>query len=40
LGSLKGRKISLRKPRHRWEDKIKMGVREIGLEGVDLVHLA
>jgi hypothetical protein len=24
----------------RWEDNIKMDLREIGLEGVDLIHLA
>jgi hypothetical protein len=23
------------RPRHRWEDNIKMDLREIGLEGVD-----
>jgi hypothetical protein len=25
---------SLRRPKHRWEDIIKMDLREIGLEGV------
>jgi hypothetical protein len=28
------------KPRHSWEDNIRMDVREIGLEGVDWMHLA
>jgi hypothetical protein len=26
--------------RHRWEDDIRMGLQETGLEGVDLMHLA
>jgi hypothetical protein len=25
--------------RHRWEDNIRMDLREIGLEGVDWIHL-
>jgi hypothetical protein len=33
-------KRSLRRPRCRWEDNIKMDLREIGLEGVDWIHLA
>jgi hypothetical protein len=27
-------------PRRRWEDNIKMDLREIGLKGVDWIHLA
>jgi hypothetical protein len=27
-------------PRHIWEDKFRMDLREIGLEGVDWIHLA
>jgi hypothetical protein len=30
----------LGRPRRRWEDNIRMDVREIGWEGVDWVHLA
>jgi hypothetical protein len=33
-------KTSLRRPRHRWEDNIKINLMEIGLEGVDWIHLA
>jgi hypothetical protein len=29
-----------RRPRHKWEDNIRMVVREIGWEGVDWMHLA
>jgi hypothetical protein len=29
-----------RRPRHRWEDNIRMGIREIGWEVVDLMLLA
>jgi hypothetical protein len=29
-----------RRPKLRLEDNIRMGVREIGLEGVDWIHLA
>jgi hypothetical protein len=32
-------KISLATPRLRWEDSIKMCLREIGLEVVDFIHL-
>jgi hypothetical protein len=35
LGGLKGGR-----PRHRWEDNIKMDLREIGFEGMDWAHLA
>jgi hypothetical protein len=30
----------LRRPKHRWEDDIKMDLTEIGLDGVDSIHLA
>jgi hypothetical protein len=33
-------KIPLEMPWCRWEDNIKMGLREIGCEGVDWMHLA
>jgi hypothetical protein len=33
-------KRPLRRPRHRWDDNIRMNVREIGWEGVDWIHLA
>jgi hypothetical protein len=33
-------KRSLRRPRCGWEDNIRMNLREIGGEGVDLMHLA
>jgi hypothetical protein len=36
---LKARK-PLGKPRRRWEDNIKMDVREIGWEGVGWIHMA
>jgi hypothetical protein len=29
----------LRRPRHRWKDYIRMGLREIGREGVDWRHV-
>jgi hypothetical protein len=32
-------KRSVRRPTHRWEDNIKMDLREIGWEGVDWMHL-
>jgi hypothetical protein len=31
---------SLKIPRRRWEDNIKMDLREIGCGGVDWIHLA
>jgi hypothetical protein len=34
------RKRPLVRPRSRWEDNIRMDVREIGWEGVDWIHLA
>jgi hypothetical protein len=33
-------KRPLGRPRRRWEDGIRMGLREIGLEGVDWIRLA
>jgi hypothetical protein len=33
-------KRPLRRPRRRWEDNIKMDLREIGWEVVDWLHLA
>jgi hypothetical protein len=33
-------KRQLGRPRHRWEDNIRMDLREIGWEGVDWMHLA
>jgi hypothetical protein len=39
VGKSEGRR-SLRRPKHRWEDNIKMDLREIGWEGVDWMHLA
>jgi hypothetical protein len=34
VGNLEGKR-SLGRPKHRWEDNIKMGLREICLKGVD-----
>jgi hypothetical protein len=33
-------KRALRRPRHRWEDNIKMDLQEVGCEGMDLIELA
>jgi hypothetical protein len=33
-------KKPLGRPRRTWEDNIRMDLREIGLEGVDWIHLA
>jgi hypothetical protein len=33
-------KRPLGRPRHRWEDYIKMDVREIGIDGENWTHLA
>jgi hypothetical protein len=33
-------KRPLGRPRHRWEDNIKLGVREIGWGGIDWIDLA
>jgi hypothetical protein len=32
--------MPLRKPRHRWEDNIRMDLRKTGWEGMDWIHLA
>jgi hypothetical protein len=34
------RKRSLRKPKHRWEDVIRMDLMEVEWKGVDWMHLA
>jgi hypothetical protein len=39
VGKPEGRR-PLGRPRRGWEDNIKMDLREIGLEGVDWIHLA
>jgi hypothetical protein len=36
----KSERKPLERPRHIWEDIIRMDIREIGLERVDLTHLA
>jgi hypothetical protein len=33
-------KIPLGRPRHRWEDNIKMDLREIGIDGTNWTQLA
>jgi hypothetical protein len=33
-------KRPLGRPRHRWEDKIKLDLREIGINGVNWIQLA
>jgi hypothetical protein len=33
-------KRSLGRPVHSWEDNIRIDLREIGLEGVDWIHLS
>jgi hypothetical protein len=39
VGKPKGKR-PLRRPRHRWNDGIRMDLREIGWEGVEWIHLA
>jgi hypothetical protein len=39
VGKLKGKR-PLGRPRRRWEDGIRMDVREIGLGGVDWIRLS
>jgi len=34
------RKTPLGRPRHKWEDNIKMGLQEVGCEGMDRINLA
>jgi hypothetical protein len=33
-------KRPLARPRHRWEDNIKMGLRKIGIDGANWIQLA
>jgi hypothetical protein len=33
-------KRTLRRPRHRWEDNIKMDIQEIGLGDIEWINLA
>jgi len=33
-------KRSLGRPRHRWEDNIKLDLREMGIDGVNYIRLA
>jgi hypothetical protein len=39
VGRPKGKRL-LGRPRHRWEDGIRIDLREIGLGGVDWIQLA
>jgi hypothetical protein len=39
LGKTEGKR-PLRKPRHRWEDNIKMDLREVGWGSMDWIHQA
>jgi hypothetical protein len=39
VGKPEGRK-ALERPRRRWEDNIKMDLREVGWEGMDWINLA
>jgi hypothetical protein len=39
VGETEGKRL-LGRPRHRWEDRMKMDLREIGCEGVDWIYLA
>jgi hypothetical protein len=39
IGKPKGKR-PLGRPRHKWEDNIRMGLREIGWEDVDWIQLA
>jgi hypothetical protein len=39
VGKPEGKRL-LERRRHRWEDNIRMDLREIGWEGVDWMHLA
>jgi hypothetical protein len=39
VGRLEGKRV-LGRPRHRWEDNIKMDVREIGIDGANWIQLA
>jgi hypothetical protein len=39
MGKSEG-KIPLGRPRHRWEDNIKMDIQEVGFGGMDWIKLA
>jgi hypothetical protein len=39
VGNREGKR-QLGRPRYRWEDNIRMGLKETGWEVVDLIHLA
>jgi hypothetical protein len=39
VGRLEGKR-TLGRPRHRWEDNIKMDLQEVGCEGMDWTDLA
>ena len=39
MGKPEGKRL-LGRPRRRWEDNIKMGLREVGSEGMDWIELA
>jgi hypothetical protein len=39
LGRPKGKR-PMGRPRHRWEDNIKLDLREIGIDGVNWIQLA
>jgi hypothetical protein len=40
LGGRPKGKRPLRRPRHRWEDNIKLDLREIGINGANWIQLA
>jgi hypothetical protein len=40
FGRRTSRKELFARPRSRWEDNIRMNLREIGWEGMDWMHLA
>jgi hypothetical protein len=39
-GNPEGREVPLGRPRRRWEDNIKLNLRELAFGGVDWIHLA
>jgi hypothetical protein len=39
VGRAEGKR-PLRRPRHRWDDNIKMGLREMGIDGAYWIKLA
>jgi len=39
VGKLEGKRL-LGRPRHRWEDNIKMDLQEVGCGGMDWIELA